>query len=111
MPENVVIAIITGVLAVVGSYVSNLALTIRKSREQAIKDAEREQEQKDKLDRIYEEQKQVKIRLDSHNGYAEKFAKNSEKLAVLAEKQEATNKAIERIQKDIDYLKSDRCKV
>ena len=104
-------ALVAGVLAVIGSYVSNLALTIRKSREQAIKDAEREQEQKDKLDRIYEEQRQIKIRLDSHNGYAEKFANNSEKLAVLAEKQEATNNAIERIQKDIDYLKSDRCKV
>ena len=111
MPEGVLASLIAGVLAVIGSYVSNLALTIRKSREQAIKDAEREQEQKDKLDRIYEEQRQVKIRLDSHNGYAEKFAKNSEKLAVLAEKQEATNKAIERMQKDIDYLKSDRCKV
>lgn len=108
---SIVVPIVSGSLAVLGSFVGNYALSLKKSRENAVKEAEREQEQKDRLDKIHEEQKEIKARLDSHNGYAEKFAKNSEKLAVLAEKVDGTNKAVERIQKDIDYLKSDRCKV
>lgn len=104
-------ALVAGVLAVLGSFVGNYAITVKKSREAAIKDAEREQAEKDQLAMILEEQKQIKARLDSHNGYAEKFAKNSERLAVLDAKLDSNSKAIERMQKDIDYLKSDRCKV
>ena len=111
MNEEIIAPLITGTLAVVGSFVGNYAIAIKKSREDAIKEAEREQAQKDQLAMILDEQKNIKERLDSHNGYAEKFAKNSEKLAVLAEKVDGTNKAVERIQKDIDYLKSDRCKL
>lgn len=108
---SIVVPIITGALAAVGSFVGNYALSIKKNREEAIKDAEREQQEKDQLGMILEEQKKIKERLDSHNGYAEKFAENSKNLAVLAERQESTNRAIDRIQKDIDYLKSDRYKV
>lgn len=111
MSEEIIAPLITGTLAVVGSFVGNYAIAIKKSREDAIKDAEREQAQKDQLAMILEEQKKIKERLDSHNGYAEKFAQNSEKLAVLAEKVDGTNKAVERMQKDIDYLKSERCKL
>lgn len=111
MNEEIIAPLITGTLAVIGSFVGNYAIAIKKSREDAIKDAEREQAQKDQLAMILEEQKKIKERLDSHNGYAEKFAQNSEKLAVLAEKVDGTNKAVERMQKDIDYLKSERCKL
>lgn len=91
MSESVIIAIITGVLAVFGSYAGNVAISAKKAREEAIKDAEHEQLQKDQLAMILTEQKEIKSRLDQHNGYAEKFAQ--------------TNTAIVAIQKDIEYLK------
>lgn len=108
---SIIVPIVSGSLAILGSFVGNYAISLKKSKEDAIKVAEREQAQKDQLEKIHEEQKEIKIRLDSHNGYAEKFAKNSEKLAVMEEKIDSSNKAIERLQKDIDFLKSDRCKV
>lgn len=111
MSESVIIAIITGALAVLGSYMGNVAITKKKARDEAIKDAEREQAQKDQLAMILEEQVGIKKRLDEHNGYAEKFAETSKCLAVIDERQKSMNSAVERIQKDIDYLKSDRCQV
>lgn len=89
--ESIVIAIITGVLAVLGSYIGNVSISRKKTREDAIKDAEREQSQKDQLMMIFQEQQEIKKRLDEHNKYAEKFAK--------------TEKAIVAVQKDIEYLK------
>lgn len=91
MSESVIIATITGVLAVLGSFVGNVAISAKKAREEAIKDAEREQAQKDQLSMILDEQQEIKKRLDQHNGYAEKFAE--------------TKTAIVAIQKDIEYLK------
>lgn len=91
MSESVVIAIITGVLAVLGSYVGNVSISRKKAREDAIRDAEREQQQKDQLMMILQEQQEIKKRLDQHNRYAEKFTK--------------TEKAIVAVQKDIEYLK------
>lgn len=111
MSEELIAPLITGVLAVIGSFVGNYAIALKKSREDAIKEAEREQAQKDQLAMILEEQKKIKTRLDSHNGYAEKFAETTKNIAVMAEKQESLGKAMDRMQKDIDYLKSDRCKV
>ena len=111
MSEEIIAPLITGVLAVIGSFVGNYAIALKKSREDAIKEAEREQAQKDQLAMILEEQKKIKTRLDSHNGYAEKFAETTKNIAVMAEKQESLGKAMDRMQKDIDYLKSDRCKV
>ena len=111
MSEELIAPIITGVLAVIGSFVGNYAIALKKSRDDAIKEAEREQSQKDQLAMILEEQKKIKIRLDSHNGYAEKFAESDKNIAVIAEKQNNIIKSIDRLQKDIDYLKSDRCKV
>ena len=52
MDESVIVAIITGVLAVVGSYVGNISISRRKAREDAIKDARREQIMMDRLDRL-----------------------------------------------------------
>lgn len=111
MSEEVIVPLISGGLAIVGSFVSNYAITLKKSREDAIKEAEREQAQKDQLTMILEEQKKIKERLDSHNGYAEKFAENSKSLAVMAERQSYLAQSVDKLQKDIDYLKSDRCKV
>ena len=111
MSEEIIAPLITGILAVIGSFVGNYAISLKKSREDAIKEAEREQAQKDQLAMILQEQQKIKVRLDSHNGYAEKFAETTKNIAVMAEKQESLNKAMDRLQKDIDYLKSDRCKV
>lgn len=91
MSEDVAVALITGVLAVCGSFVGNLAVANRKARQAAIKEAEREQAQKDQLAGILAEQVEIKKRLDQHNSYAEKFAET--KTAMVA------------IQKDIEYLK------
>lgn len=91
MSESVLIAIITGVLAVLGSYVGNVSFSRKKAREDAIREAEREQQQKDQLTMILNEQQEIKKRLDQHNKYAEKFAK--------------TEKAMVSLQKDIEYLK------
>lgn len=104
MPESAIGSLISGALAVLGSFVGNYAISLKKSREAAIKDAEREQAQKDQLDSILAEQEKIKERLDKHNHYAEKFADTSKELAVMNERQKA-------MQKDIEYLKSDRCKV
>lgn len=111
MSEGVLASLIAGILAVLGSFVGNYAMTLKKSREQAVRDAEREQYEKDKLNSIDEKIERLEKKVDTHNGYAEKFAKNSEKLAVLGEKIDFNNQTMERMQKDIEYLKSDRCKV
>lgn len=84
MSEGIIIAIITGVLAVLGTYMGNIAITRKKSREDAIRDAERETRQAMRLDAIEK-------KLDIHNGYAEKF--------------EGIGKDITAIKKDIEYLK------
>lgn len=103
--------LITSLLAVIGSLIGTFSVVSRKSRNDAIKEAEREQAQKDQFTMILEEQKKIKTRLDSHNGYAEKFAETTKSIAVMAEKQDSLNKALDRLQKDIDYLKSERCKL
>lgn len=93
MSEEIIVPLISGSLAIVGSFVGNYAIALKKSREDAIKEAEREQAQKDQLAMILEEQKKIKERLDSHNGYAEKFAENS--------------KSIDLLQKDVEYIKEE----
>lgn len=103
--------IITSLLAVIGSLIGTFSVISRKSRNDAIKEAEREQAQKDQFAMILEEQKKIKSRLDSHNGYAEKFADTTKDIAIIAERQQALSEGLNRLQKDIDYLKSDRCKV
>lgn len=103
--------IITSLLAVIGSLIGTFSAISRKSRNDAIKEAEREQAQKDQFTMILEEQKKIKSRLDSHNGYAEKFADTTKDIAIIAERQQSLSQALNKLQKDIDYLKSDRCKV
>lgn len=66
MSESVLVAIITGVLAVLGSYMGNVAISRKKSREDAIRDAKNEQRIADRLDRLEK-------KVDEHNGWGEKF--------------------------------------
>ena len=87
LSEAVIIALITGILAVLGSYVSNVAITRKKAREDAIRDAERETRQAMRLESIEK-------KLDIHNGYAEKFGDIQKDIAV--------------VKKDIEYLRKEK---
>lgn len=78
----IITAIITGLFAVIGQYI----ISRKKTREDEIKDAVREQKQSDRLDAI-------ERKLDIHNGYAEKFGEISRSMTA--------------IQKDIEYMKKD----
>lgn len=81
MTETVICTIITAVAGVVGAY----AAVQKGRREDAIKDAQREQRQADRLETI-------ERKLDVHNGYAVKLGEISKSMVAM--------------QKDIEYLKS-----
>lgn len=83
MTEAIIVAIITGAF----SFAGNAILNKKKSQEDAIKDAQREQRQSDRLESI-------EHKLDIHNGYAEKLGKISESMVAM--------------QKDIEYLKKEK---
>ena len=85
--ENIIVALITGILAVIGSVASNMVLISKKSKQDAIKDAERETRQSMRLDSIEK-------KLDIHNGYAEKFGNIQKDIAV--------------VKKDIEYLRKEK---
>ncbi len=84
---NIIVALITGICAVLGQYL----ISQKKTREDEIKDAQREQKELDRLEAIEERFKVVEKKLDEHNGYAEKFGEISN--------------AIVSIKKDIEYIK------
>lgn len=87
MSDGVVIAIIGLVGTVLGAAIGYG----KKTKEQAVIDAEREQQQLDFQERIERWMQRVDKKLDEHNGYAEKFSEA--KTSIVA------------IQKDIEYLK------
>jgi len=103
--------IIVAIIGLIGTVIGSLFTYLIKSKAQAIKDAEREQAQKDQITAVLNEQKMIKERLEQHNGYAEKFAENSKSLAVVVVEQKNILKSLDKLQKDVDYLKSDRCQV
>lgn len=76
MAESIAVAVITGVLAVFGTWVGNVSVTRKKTREDAIRDARRDQELKDKLDRLEK-------KVDEHNGWGEKFGDIKKDIAVI----------------------------
>ena len=76
--------IVVGVLAIIGSYVANMTITIKKKRQDEEKEIERETRQDDRM-------KAIEAKLDIHNGYAEKL--------------NSIEKSIISIQKDIEYIK------
>lgn len=80
MTETIICTIITAVAGVIGAY----AAVQKGRREDAVKDAQREQRQADRLETI-------ERKLDEHNGYAEKLG--------------AISKSIVAMQKDIEFLK------
>ena len=65
----IIAPIITGVFAVAGQY----AISRKKSQEQEVKDAVRDQKIDDRLARIEENQARQEKKLDEHNGYAKRF--------------------------------------
>ena len=76
MTESIAVAVITGVLAVFGTWVGNVSVSRKKTREDAIRDARRDQELKDKLDRLEK-------KVDEHNGWGEKFGEIKKDIAVI----------------------------
>jgi len=80
MDSEVIVALITGLCAVAGNYL----ISRKKSCEDEIRDAQREQKQCDRLDNI-------EHKIDIHNGYAEKLGDISKSMVAM--------------QKDIEYLK------
>lgn len=76
MIESVAVAIITGSLAVLGAYVGNVAITRKKTREDAIREAERETRQSVIMERLEK-------KVDEHNGYAKKFEDIGKDIAVI----------------------------
>ena len=87
MEYTIVAALITGILAVIGSYAGNVAIARKKDREDAIRDAEREARQAIRLDSIEK-------KLDEHNGYAEKFGEIQKDIAIVKTKMEHLEETI-----------------
>lgn len=88
--NEVIIALIGFAGAVVGSLFGYLG----KSKKQAINDARREQSYHDMINKIFDEMKEIKQRLDEHNNYAEKIG--------------GIEKSIISISKDIEYIRKDK---
>ena len=72
MSEAVIVALITGVCAVVGQLIITRQQTAKRKIDEAVRDAKLD----DRLSRIEE-------RLDSHNSYAEKFVAFGTDIAVI----------------------------
>ena len=76
MIESIIVASITGSLAVLGAYMGNVAITRKKSREDAIREAEREARQSVIMERLEK-------KVDEHNGYAKKFEEIGKDIAII----------------------------
>lgn len=72
MSEAVIVALITGICAVVGQLIITRQQTAKRRIDEAVRDAKLD----DRLARIEE-------RLDSHNSYAEKFVAFGTDIAVI----------------------------
>lgn len=83
LTESVLVAIITGAFTLIGTWLMHK----KKSQNDAVKQAVREQIKEDKLANI-------ERKLDIHNGYAKKL--------------DNISKSIVAIKKDIEYLKESR---
>lgn len=83
--------IIVALIGFAGVCVGAIFGYMGKSRKLVEQDAKREQVLNDKLDRLFEELSDVKIRLDEHNHYAEKIG--GIKLDIAG------------IKKDIEYIR------
>lgn len=86
MTDGVLIAIIGAVGSAIAAYIAARGAIVKKSREDEIRNAQREQRQQDQLE-------EIKHKLDIHNGYAEKLG--SIQLDIAG------------IHKDIEYLRKE----
>lgn len=84
-------AVLVGLISASGAIVSQIIISYSKTKETNATLAAHEQKQQDAIDNIHTELAEVKKRLDSHNGYAEKFANASKDIAVT--------------QKDVEFIK------
>lgn len=84
MNESIIIATIPAIASVIGAFIAAQSAVDKKTREDDIKDAQREQRQQDQLE-------EIKQKLDIHNGYAEKLGEIQLDIAG--------------IHKDIEYLR------
>lgn len=86
--------IFTSIIGFAGVCVGAIFGYLGKSKKRAVQEARREQEQNDRFDKLFEELRQVKIRLDEHNNYAEKIG--------------GIRESIIEIKKDIEYIRKDK---
>lgn len=96
MSDEVKIAIISlisaGIVALFG-FLGQISINNKKSREEEIKEAKREQEQEDRDAYFTEQIEKINHKLDEHNLYAKKF--------------EEVNLNMLEMKKDIEYLRKD----
>lgn len=92
--EDSQVKIIVALIALSGTIFGAILGYIGKSRKVAIDEAKREQEQADLFNKIFEEMKDIKKKLDEHNHYAEKFGE--------------IEKSIIAIKKDIEYIRKEK---
>lgn len=84
-------AVIVGIISATCTIIVQLIVSKSKTRETNAVIAAHEQKQQDMIEDVNKQLVEVKKRLDSHNGYAEKFADARKDIAVM--------------QKDIEYVK------
>ena len=98
--DTVIVAIISGTSGVVVAILGLIG-TVKKINTES---SRREQEQNDRL-------MNIEKKLDEHNGFARLYHEDNKNIALISQKQQDLINSVEKIQKDIDYLKSDRCHV
>lgn len=81
MSDAVIVAIITGLCAVVGQWLISRQQNEKRKTEEAVREA-----------RLEDRLRSVEKKLDEHNGYAEKFAQIGQDIAVIKTKVEMLHK-------------------
>ena len=93
--ENIdITAIITSIITALASVAGAYSAIRKGNHDKEKQDAIREERYNHRIDTVEEKILRLEKKVDEHNGYAEKFAQNSEKLAVLATKIESIEKKI-----------------
>lgn len=93
MSEDNAIKIVVGLITLFGTLIGVFVGYLSKSKRQSVKDAQHEQLQNDRFDKLFSDMDAIKKRLDTHNKYAEKFGD--------------IEKSIIAIKKDIEYIRKD----
>ena len=96
MDDEVIIAIISLISATIASlftFLGQVVLSKKKSREEEVKEAKRQQYNDDRDDYFDKQISKINQKLDEHNHYAKKFEEVNIKMTGMA--------------KDIEYLRKD----